>query len=143
MGEQWCDTVCAVVDFEELCQTGLTDVKTHKYHLLVQKGEAHCQVGAVERLTLTGSGGGEHYHLIALLHHELDVGTHRAEYFLHLVVLVLVNHDVRLRLGSVARHSHIGKDRQFGEFCYFVVTFYAVAEEVQEEVLLVSMNLIS
>ena len=42
-----------VVDFEELGESRLTNVKTDEDNLLAQQCEADSQVGGVERLTFT------------------------------------------------------------------------------------------
>ena len=77
--------------------------------------------------------GSKHDDLLSLTQHELYVGTHGAEDFLHLVVLVLVHHDVGLGLGGLACHSHIGDDGQLGETGHVFVSLDLVSEELQEE----------
>ena len=44
-----------------------------------------------------------------------------------------MNHDVGLRLGGFAGHSHIGEDGQLGETCHIIMTFNLIAEEGHEE----------
>ena len=121
-----------VVNFEKLCETRLTDVKTNEHYLLAKKGEAHCKVGSRERLTLTRCCRGEHDGFLVLLEHELYVGTHGTEYLLHLCVLVLVYYDVGLCLGSLAGYCHIGNDWQSGEACHIVVSLNLVAEQLYD-----------
>ncbi len=122
-----------VVDLEQLGQARLADVEAHEQHLLAQQGERHGQVGGVERLAFARCRRGEHDDLLMVAHHKLQVGTHGAEDLLHLVVLVLVDHDVGLGLGGVGRHGHVGQDGQRGEACHIVVTLNLVAEELYEE----------
>ena len=131
--EQVGDTDVLVLQFEEVGKTRLADVKTHYQHLLAQQREAHSQVSRREGLTLTRCGRGEHDDLLVLLQHELDVRTYRTEYLLHDVVLVLVYHDVCLRLRCLACDSHVADDRQSGEASHILVSFNLVAEEVDEE----------
>ena len=68
-----------------------------------------------------------------LSQHKLDVGTHGAEDFFHLVVLVFVNHDIGLCLGSLTGNGHVGKNGQFGKASHVVVTFNLIAEEREQE----------
>ena len=122
-----------VVDFEELGKSRLTNVETDEDDLLAQQCEADRQVGGVERLTFTRRTGSEEDDLLVLGQHELYIGTHGTENFFHLVVFILVNHDVGLRFSGFTCHSHVGKDRQLGETCHIVVTFNLIAEEGHEE----------
>ena len=133
VGEDRRDTMHLVVDVELLGQSRLTDIQTYQDDLLVQEGEAHREVRGVEGLTLTRGGRGEHDDLVVLLHHELQVGTHGTEHLFHLVVLVLMYHDISLGLGRFVSHSHIGQNGQVGELHHILMTFDAIAEEVDEE----------
>ena len=122
-----------VVDLEEIGQTGLADVKTHKQHTLTKQGKRHGQVGSHESLALARGGRGEHDDLLVFLQHELYIGTHGAEDLLHLVVLVLVHHDLTLGLGRLRRHGDIGNDGQRGKLGHIFVSFDLVAEELKQE----------
>ena len=71
--------------------------------------------------------------MLALLQHELDVGAHRTEDLVDLVVLVGLHHDAGLALHLVARYCHVGDDRQVGEARKVLMALYLEAEEADEE----------
>ena len=122
-----------VVNLEKLCQSRFTDVETNQDNLLTKQCERHCEVCGDESFAFARYAGCERNNLFVLFKHELYVGTHRAEYFLHLVVLVLVNNNVGLGFGGVASHSHIGNDGQRSKACHIVVPFYLIPKETEEE----------
>ena len=122
-----------VVYLEQLGQARLTNVQTNQYNLLAKQSERYCKVGSDERFTFTRDGRGERNHLLTFFQHKLNVGTHRAEYFFHLVVLVLVNHDVGFCLSRFACNSHVGDNGQTGEASHIFVSFNFISEESNEE----------
>ncbi len=131
--EQRRDTHRAVGDAEETAQGGLADVETAEDDLLAQQRQRHGEVGGAERLTLTRRRGREQDGMLALLQHELDVGAHRTEDLVDLIVLVGLHHDAGLALHLVAGHRHVGDDRQVGEASQVLMAFNLEAEEADEE----------
>ena len=71
--------------------------------------------------------------MLAFLQHELDVGAHRTENLVDLVVLVGLHHDAGLALHLVAGHRHVGDDRQVSEASQVFMTLNLEAEEADEE----------
>ena len=125
-------TTALVGHIEEFAEGRLTDVKTEQRHLLTQQGKADRKVGGIEGLTLTRSRRSEENHLLSLLQHKLDVGTERAEDFVHLAVLVLLHHDAGRTLGCFACHCHIGHDGDGGEACHILMTLNLIAHHLDE-----------
>ena len=121
-----------VVDFEQFGKARLADIQTYKDNFFAQQRETHGQVGSHEGLTLTRSRGGEHQHIFTRLQHKLHIGTHGAEYFLHLVVRVLMHHNVGTSFGLIAGHRDVGNDGQTGQCSHIIVTLNAVTEEIDE-----------
>ena len=66
-GQQRGDALEAVGNTEQATQGRFADVETTKDDLLAKQGERHGKVGGIERLTLTGSAGGEANHLLVTL----------------------------------------------------------------------------
>ena len=52
LNEEVGNAVCRVVQFEELTQSWLADVKTYQQHFLPQQGERHGQIARIESLSL-------------------------------------------------------------------------------------------
>ena len=71
--------------------------------------------------------------MLAFLQHELDIGTHRTEDLVDLVVLVGLHHDAGLALHLVAGHRYVGDDWQVGEADQILMALDLEAEEADEE----------
>ena len=131
--QQWCDTVVMVADLEEFGQAWLTDVKTYDDDLLVEECVAHRQVGRIKGLSFSRRRRREEDHLLSFSQHEVEVGTHRTENLFHLVVLVLVHHDIGLCLGCVAGDRHVGDDGELGDFLHILVSLNLITENLADE----------
>ena len=127
------DTMLMVIDFEQISQSWFSDIQAHQEYFLAQKREGDCKVGGDKRLTLTGSRGCEHDDLLIVFEHKLQVGTHRTEDLLHLIVAILVDDDLTFGLGRLCGDSHISDDRERCQLSDILVTLNLVAEELEQE----------
>ena len=133
LGEEIGDTLMAVAELEEATKGGFTNIETAEDYLLAKECKGCSKVGSKEGLTLTRGGRGEEDDAVALLHHKLDIGAETAEDLVDLIVLVLLDNDTGLALDSIAGNGNIGNDWKSGEAGDIVVTFDAIAHELEEQ----------